>query len=1691
MSKKLKSTAWPQIMTRTFRLALVLLGLAMAASASSPSFSNCDINQDGSTNSQDVVAILNEALGVSTAVHDLNGDGVVNVLDVQIVINAAAGLGCAADTGTPPVITDFSPKSGSIGTTVTVTGSNFGPSLAINMPKQGGGTITEPISTLASGSVSFVLGAGTSTGPISLSNGGAGTSTATNFTVTASHTFTLGASPGTANLIQGQSVTYSVTLNSSDGFSELANLNVSGVPTGVTSSLKPAAITAGQTSVLTLTAPSNQTVGTSNLTVSASSTVDGLPVNGAAPVSLSVVGPTTSFLGRTVVSDTLETPLAGVNVSTMGFDGAGNTTGCTGHTIVSDASGNFALTNLPSSCIGPQLVRFDGTTATSPAGKYAGVDLVFTLVSGQVVVSPVLVHLPRIDVSETFNVQQNSSVDQTYTFTSIPGLSVTVYAGTVFTNFDGTQPNPFPLTAIQVPVDRLPDQMPLTNSMVSAFIVAFQPANTTASKAVAVWFPNTLNTAPGTDVPLMTLDPTRGRMVAYGTGTVSNDGTTIIPDVDPSTGSLQHRYGIVHFDWHGPAPPGPPTNPAGGGGGPGAGGNVDLGSGLEVYSHTDIGFRGNRGDLRIIRTYRTLSNETGPFGLGGNHNYNIRLSSVTPQTQATLNLIMPDGNRIPFARQANGVLTNTTIPRVAGAVMVTNADGTSSITFKDGTIFGFKPGTFPIGSVLISITDPNGNVTTIARNQNDPIQITSITDPVGRQLQFTYDGSDRITKITDPIGRSTSYTYDSSSNLTSFTDPNGAAWGYQYDNQNRLTQVTDPRGIVAYHNTYDNNGRVSQQTQADGGTLQFAYVLTNTLVPNSPVVQTTVTNQLGLQTVYRFNTVGFVVAVTDPNGQTRQFARDPGTNMITAMTGAGVCRECGDPASGNLAFTYDQNGNQATQTDALGNTWSNTFDPNTNQILTRTDPLGDQSKFSYDGRGNLTSLKDQRGNAFAYTWDGHGLLLTSTDPAGGVVKNTYDASGNLVTVTDQFGNVTRFQYDAISRLVQTQDAAGNTQAMTYDGADRINSVSDGAGRTVRFAFDALGGLLSVTDNANHASTFTHDNLDRISTRKDPLNRTLTFGYDSLGRLTSQNDRLGHVQTFTYDSVNRVTQETYTDSTVKRTYDANSRLVQVDDSASGTFTFTYDAAGRLLKAVTPVGSVTFTRDKLGRMATRQVAGQAVESFTYDAASNLTAASMPQASVQMTYDVRNLRTVVTRSNGVNTSFVYDAAGRVSSKTTAKGATTLNTQTYAYDVLGRRSSISNSLAQPLGTQAAPGGTYDAANELTALGSTTYTNDANGNRLTASNTNGTTSYSWDARGRLASLTTADGRTISLVYDPAGNLIRYRVQGGGTDVTKTFVLDGFANIAYQGSTDTTQQFSMLTGSGVDEYFAAVDSGGGPHYGVLGNLGSAIANTGAAGTIDGTASYEPFGQTTASNTAYPIGYSGQIQVYPGLQYFRSRFYDPLAGRYLSEDTIGFLGGWNLYMFNQNDPINHADPEGTWTGIDDGIAILGGGIAGVIGQGIGDLITGSSPHWEDYAGAFVGGAAAGETLLYTGNPVLAGAAGGAAGNLTKQGLKNLTGEQCGFDWGSLAYDTGTGAAIGWLVPGNEIPGVTSGRNSWQAVAKTASTKLENGTIDNISGQTYAKALGANLGGAIDATGAAGAAGGVGNVAFPTPGCKGSK
>ncbi|HUB82251.1 MAG TPA: RHS repeat-associated core domain-containing protein [Bryobacteraceae bacterium] len=1494
----------------------VLLGTVQSVLWAAPPAA-CSVSGGSKVTVTDVQLEIDQALGSAQAANDFSQNGVVNVVDVQIVIGVVLGYPCPYSPGAP-AISSFTPTSGPVGTLVTVTGSNFG-TPQVTMAAQGGGSIAVPVSAMNATSLQVVVPSGAATGGLAISNG-IGTAFPGSFTVTPPSTFSITVSPSSATLIQGQSVAYAIQPASANGFDQLAQLSVTGVPAGVTAAFSPAGVQAGQFSVLTLTAPGNQAIASMNLSITAAASVQGLPVSQSATVSLAVVAPTTSLIGRTVVSDPSQTPLAGVTVSSLGQDGNGNSTGCMGFSTISDAAGNFAISNLPQACTGPQLFNFNGGTATSPAGQYAGVNLMFTLVLGQVTPSPVLVHLPRIDNVETFNVTQNSTSDQTYSYQTIPGLSVTVYAGTTLTLPDGTKPNPFPLAAVQVPVDRLPDLKPNVPTMIRVFIVAFQPAESTASQPVAITFPNVSNTPPGTDMPLMTLNPIYGQMVPYGTGAVSADGTVVVPDMDPAHSG--HRYGLVHFDWHGQMPPGAnQSNPGCGcslggssaqpGGPPSSGDPVDLASGLQLLSATDLAIHGSRGTLQIARNYRTLTTNDLGFGIGWQISYGWELNTGTPNSAAAIELIAPDGNQYLFSRQTNGTLTNSSAPFLQGAVMTTNASNVTTLRYPNGTVYQFQG--FAGISPLYSITDRNSNTTTFTETPLNAtaIRITKITDPVGRSLTLAYDGNSHCTSVTDPIGRKVSYTYNSSGTLATETDPNGGVTTYSYDSQNRMVSMTDARGVVMFQNVYDANGHVIQQTEADGGVYQYAYTMANPMIVTSPIISTTVTDPLGNQTTYRFNIQSYLTDVTDAMGQTKSFIRAPGTNLILEVTGSAQCAVCGPAGQGPMTYTYDSLGNVLTSTDALGNTVTYTYNANFSEITSATDPLNHTRSYAYDANGNLTGFTDENGHTVTLTYDTYGQPLTVTDPLGNKATFTYDSSENPATATDAAGSVTSYTYDAVSRITGSADALNRKTALTYDPLDRILSMVNGRNNTTAFSYDAVGNVLSFTDPKNNSTTFTYDAMDRVKKRTDPLGRSESNQYDMAGNLTGYTDRRGQVAQFQYDALNRMVEATYGDgSTAANTYDPYSRLLTTTDSAGGAFTWEYDAAGRLITQSEPTGTVNYTRDALGRVATRQVAGQTAVTYAYDAAGNLLSAATPAAGMTWSYDARNLPARETRTNGITSAYSFDAVANLLSLVHSKGATALETQTYTYDAVGNRIAASNNISQALTTPAAAA-SVDAANELLANAQTTYTYDANGNRLSESGPGGSYTYTWDGRNRLASVTDGSGNTTSFRYDAGRNLTRITRSNG---LSQSFVFDTLSNVV--SLTDASGlPAAVLTGRTIDSHAASVSSSGAVTFGIGDPLGSIAATTDANGNVVTSFDYEPYGQTTGSEgAAYPFSFTGRVPIAGNIVYYRNRFYDSGTGRFISEDPIPLSStSGNLYAYVEGNPLNLIDPLGLVSG----------------------------------------------------------------------------------------------------------------------------------------------------------------------------------
>jgi RHS repeat-associated protein len=441
---------------------------------------------------------------------------------------------------------------------------------------------------------------------------------------------------------------------------------------------------------------------------------------------------------------------------------------------------------------------------------------------------------------------------------------------------------------------------------------------------------------------------------------------------------------------------------------------------------------------------------------------------------------------------------------------------------------------------------------------------------------------------------------------------------------------------------------------------------------------------------------------------------------------------------------------------------------------------------------------------------------------------------------------------------------------------------------------------------------------------------------------------------TYDQLNRLTKKAYPDSTaVSYAYDNDSRLTQVTDP-TGTYQFTFDNMGQLTNKTTSYAFLTgrnFTTS-YGYDAASNRTGftdpeSGATSYVYDTLNRLQTLTPPSAfsgtgNFGFTYDALSRRTQMTRPNGLKSVYAYDTLSRLQSVLHQSGSTTLDGAAYTVDNAGNRTSRT---PKPSGTASnyaydniyeltgvtqnsttTESYTYDpvgnrlsslgvspyvnnASNELTSTPTNTYTYDNNGNTLTKVVGTNTTSYAWDFENRMTSVTLpGTGGTDSFKYDPFGRRI-YKSFSAGT--TSVYAYDG-DNLVEETNSSGTAVARYSQTQNIDEPLAMLRSAATSYYHADG-LGSVTSLSNAAGSIANTYTYDSFGNLTASagSLVNPFRYTArESDSETGLYYYRARYYDSNAGRFLSEDPQDFSGsGPNFYSYVFNSPTNLLDPSG--------------------------------------------------------------------------------------------------------------------------------------------------------------------------------------
>ncbi|MCW8880586.1 MAG: RHS domain-containing protein [Kangiellaceae bacterium] len=99
-------------------------------------------------------------------------------------------------------------------------------------------------------------------------------------------------------------------------------------------------------------------------------------------------------------------------------------------------------------------------------------------------------------------------------------------------------------------------------------------------------------------------------------------------------------------------------------------------------------------------------------------------------------------------------------------------------------------------------------------------------------------------------------------------------------------------------------------------------------------------------------------------------------------------------------------------------------------------------------------------------------------------------------------------------------------------------------------------------------------------------------------------------------------------------------------------------------------------------------------------------------------------------------------------------------------------------------------------------------------------------------------------------------------------------------------------------------------------LGSPVAAMDKNGALLWRESYNPYGETRLNPSANQndVGFTGhQKDSTTGLTYMQARYYDPLIGRFYSDDPVKFDQkspvSFNRYAYANNNPYKYVDPDG--------------------------------------------------------------------------------------------------------------------------------------------------------------------------------------
>lgn len=927
--------------------------------------------------------------------------------------------------------------------------------------------------------------------------------------------------------------------------------------------------------------------------------------------------------------------------------------------------------------------------------------------------------------------------------------------------------------------------------------------------------------------------------------------------------------------------------------------NGNLLASMGETSSQGVNGLGQGVSLRYNSASRGTQTDLG-YGWAFNTGRDIGLDVPSP----TADIVFHDGSGYlaTFTRNSDGSYTT---PPGLNAQLVATIDGGYTLTENTSQ----EQLQFDSTGYLTAEQNRTGQRLTYHYNYSG--STNSIRDTEGRLTKMYGNAQGRIYQWTDPVYRIFNYSYDGNTNLQTvqIPGPNTTTRSYTlgYDSNHDLTNITDPLGNQTQL-SYVNNG----------GSFQVA-------------------------SITRIN-------VTNPVNPTWTFSYSSGSTTVT------------DPNQHSTTYTYDSLNRVTAVTDPNQHTSHTTWNSN-NDVTQEQAPSGTTTTYTYspDGRNNLTGVQLANGatESYGYTDPNWPYQATShTDAENNTTSYTYGSpgasgAGMVTAITDALGHQSSASYNQDGTVNNSTSANGggtttyynytNTTVPNY-GVALPNGVSPPAPLGSPSWQINVDNQVSVsTDGKNQNSTYSYDEMGRpTGIAQQGGTGSITYAYDAVGNQTSMLDATSPTPTtYTLNNLYQETRKTLpSGQQINSTYDGVGNLLSKSDQ-SGTTSYTYDPADNLKTVTDPYSQTTsFGYDQDDQETSRTYPNGVVESSGYDGAGNLTSIGArssvnPQltnyrygyinpASNHVTDQRYSMIDYVT---GHTSTYSYDALNRLTGVNQPWSGSGGN-YSYGYDNNG------NMTSSAFGTGTPTSMTYNNVDQLTsstALGSPTYSYDANGNQLRGS-AGFSQGYNW--LDQTDFIDWNGDRANRVTYAGAGQSERLsngstNYQNDGTGLSNSTDFHG-NRTAYTNTPDgdvisenipVGQPGCMGAGGAICTYYYLHDG-----------LGSTMALVDSTGTVQNRYAYDPWGNAIASGTTGSVPndfqYAGaMLDSSTGLYKMGERYYDPSVGRFSQEDPAG--GG---YSYTGDNPINYIDGCGLSRtrasgGADFGTGWWGGGSSG--------------------------------------------------------------------------------------------------------------------------------------------------------------------